>query len=102
MLIAVAFLSYSGPFNQKYRALLIEKWQANLRKNDIPFTENIDVIGFLSNQNQVMIIFRAGVKPLALFSSAILYPLGEVWIDDLIFENIKPVKKQEFYFYFYN
>ena len=53
VLLSVAFLCYSGPFNQLYRSLLFDKWKADLRKNDIPFKEEIDVVSFLASQAQI-------------------------------------------------
>ena len=52
-LISVAFLCYAGPFNQRYRNLLFESWRNDLRKNDIPFKEDLDIIGFLTTQAQI-------------------------------------------------
>ena len=53
VLLAVGFLSYSGPFNQLYRTQLFDKWKADLRKNDIPFKEDLDIISFLATQTQI-------------------------------------------------
>ena len=53
VLLSVGFLCYSGPFNQLYRTTLFDKWKADLRKNNIPFKEDIDVVSFLATQSQI-------------------------------------------------
>lgn len=39
VLLATAFLSYSGPFNQEFRDLLMNSWKKEMRRNKIPFSE---------------------------------------------------------------
>ena len=39
VLLATGFLSYSGPFNQDFRSLLIQQWKQEMMKNEIPFSE---------------------------------------------------------------
>lgn len=39
VLLATGFLSYSGPFNQAFRTLLLDNWKKEMRKVKIPFTE---------------------------------------------------------------
>ncbi|CAG5978557.1 unnamed protein product [Menidia menidia] len=42
------FLSYCGPFNQTFRDMLLKDiWEAELRQNKIPFTENLNIISAL-------------------------------------------------------
>ncbi|KAK7945226.1 hypothetical protein WMY93_000954 [Mugilogobius chulae] len=42
------FLSYCGPFNQSFRDMLIKDiWEAELKKNKIPFTDNLNLISAL-------------------------------------------------------
>jgi len=41
VLLATGFLSYSGPFNQAFRTLLLDNWKKEMRKVKIPFTEVI-------------------------------------------------------------
>ena len=41
VLLATGFLSYSGPFNQMFRNLLLENWKKDMRKVKIPFSEVI-------------------------------------------------------------
>ena len=50
-LLACSFLSYSGPFNQQFRETLFEKWEKLLKRKNLPFTENLDVINLLINEN---------------------------------------------------
>ena len=39
VLLATGFLSYSGPFNQAFRTLLLDNWKKEMRKMKIPFSE---------------------------------------------------------------
>ena len=39
VLLATGFLSYSGPFNQDFRSLLLQNWKKEMVQNKIPFTE---------------------------------------------------------------
>ena len=48
-LILTGFLSYTGPFNQEFRSLFQAKWQDELRKREIPFTADIDVVACLTD-----------------------------------------------------
>uniref|UniRef100_A0A669EDY7 Dynein axonemal heavy chain 8 n=1 Tax=Oreochromis niloticus TaxID=8128 RepID=A0A669EDY7_ORENI len=42
------FLSYCGPFNQSFRNMLLKDiWEAELKSNKIPFTENLNIISAL-------------------------------------------------------
>ncbi|XP_046878072.1 dynein axonemal heavy chain 8-like [Hypomesus transpacificus] len=42
------FLSYCGPFNQNFRNMLLKDiWESELRKRQIPFSENLNVIVML-------------------------------------------------------
>jgi len=43
VLLATAFLSYSGPFNQEFRDVLLNCWKKEMRRNKIPFSEVIEV-----------------------------------------------------------
>lgn len=47
VLLATAFLSYSGPFNQEFRTLMMKGWEKELQKNDIPFTPDLNVMALL-------------------------------------------------------
>ncbi|XP_074653701.1 dynein axonemal heavy chain 8-like [Tubulanus polymorphus] len=47
VLVCTGFLSYSGPFNQEFRTQLLQNWQRELSRRDIPFTENLNLINML-------------------------------------------------------
>ena len=53
VLLATAFLSYSGPFNQEYRGLLNRNWMKELKCRKIPFTANLNLIEMLTDPTQV-------------------------------------------------
>lgn len=39
VLLATGFLSYSGPFNQEYRNLLLQLWKKEMDNNKIPYSK---------------------------------------------------------------
>ena len=39
VLLATGFLSYSGPFNQEFRNLLLKNWKKEMSINRIPFSD---------------------------------------------------------------
>ncbi|KAM4605979.1 LOW QUALITY PROTEIN: dynein axonemal heavy chain 5 [Polymixia lowei] len=47
VLLATGFLSYSGPFNQEYRNLLLELWKREMSQQHIPYSHEVNVIGLL-------------------------------------------------------
>ncbi|CAJ1081553.1 dynein axonemal heavy chain 5 isoform X1 [Xyrichtys novacula] len=47
VLLSAGFLSYSGPFNQEYRGLLLELWKREMEEKKIPFSPDLNVIGLL-------------------------------------------------------
>ena len=55
VLVSTAFLSYGGPFNQDFRALLFKNWFKELKTRKIPFTLNLNTIDMLVDPNTVCI-----------------------------------------------
>ncbi|XP_078399005.1 dynein axonemal heavy chain 8-like [Cetorhinus maximus] len=54
VLLATGFLSYSGPFNQTFRDILLKViWEAELQKRRIPYTDNLNIIAFLVDQAMI-------------------------------------------------
>ncbi|XP_077101314.1 dynein axonemal heavy chain 5-like [Siphateles boraxobius] len=47
VLLATGFLSYSGPFNQEYRSLLMQQWKKEMNIRHIPYSENLNLINML-------------------------------------------------------
>lgn len=39
VLLATGFLSYTGPFNQEFRNLILKTWKKEMVQSKIPFTE---------------------------------------------------------------
>uniref|UniRef100_A0A146LY58 Dynein heavy chain 5, axonemal n=3 Tax=Lygus hesperus TaxID=30085 RepID=A0A146LY58_LYGHE len=53
VLLATAFLSYCGPYNQQFRANLLTNWTEILEGHEIPFTVNLNVINMLVESSTV-------------------------------------------------
>ncbi|XP_061094941.1 dynein axonemal heavy chain 5 [Conger conger] len=47
VLLATGFLSYSGPFNQEYRNLLLQQWRKEMTNSHIPYSDDLNVISML-------------------------------------------------------
>uniref|UniRef100_A0A8B9SXA0 Dynein heavy chain 5, axonemal n=1 Tax=Anas platyrhynchos TaxID=8839 RepID=A0A8B9SXA0_ANAPL len=47
VLLATGFLSYSGPFNQEYRNLLLQLWKKEMNNNEIPYSNDLNLTGML-------------------------------------------------------
>uniref|UniRef100_A0A8B9I210 Dynein axonemal heavy chain 5 n=1 Tax=Anser brachyrhynchus TaxID=132585 RepID=A0A8B9I210_9AVES len=47
VLLATGFLSYSGPFNQEYRNLLLQLWKKEMNNNKIPYSNDLNITGML-------------------------------------------------------
>ncbi|KAJ3249557.1 Dynein heavy chain 5, axonemal [Chytriomyces hyalinus] len=53
VILAVAFLSYSGPFNQTFRGQMLDSWKKELARRKIPHTEDLDIIGLLVDNTTI-------------------------------------------------
>ena len=49
MLLGSGFLSYCGPFNQEFRALLLDAWMKELNNRKIPHSENLSLQDMLTD-----------------------------------------------------
>ncbi|CAB3374843.1 Hypothetical predicted protein [Cloeon dipterum] len=53
VVIATGFLSYCGPYNQSFRASLVNGWMEILREKQIPFTQNLNIINMLIENSTI-------------------------------------------------
>ena len=93
-MLACAFLSYSGPFNQEFRAQLMKSWKGLLLQKSIPFTEDLDMVAMLVEPTEAAEWALQGLPTdlLSLQNAAIVtkarsYPLlidpqgqGKIWL----------------------
>uniref|UniRef100_A0A8B9FAK4 Dynein heavy chain 5, axonemal n=1 Tax=Amazona collaria TaxID=241587 RepID=A0A8B9FAK4_9PSIT len=53
VLLATGFLSYSGPFNQEYRNLLLQLWKKEMDNSKIPYSNDLNLTGMLVDNTTV-------------------------------------------------
>ncbi|XP_071819604.1 dynein axonemal heavy chain 5-like isoform X1 [Apostichopus japonicus] len=53
VLLATGFLSYSGPFNQEFRNLILKSWKREMHHNKIPYSDDVNVTTMLSDPTTV-------------------------------------------------
>ncbi|XP_072307391.1 dynein axonemal heavy chain 5 [Eucyclogobius newberryi] len=53
VLLSAGFLSYSGPFNQEFRGLLLGLWKNLMETHHIPFSQDVDVSPLLVDTGTV-------------------------------------------------
>ena len=52
VLLATGFLSYSGPFNQEFRNILLKNWKKEMALNKIPYSDvSISKSKYMYTQN---------------------------------------------------
>ena len=92
--LACAFLSYSGPFNQEFRNKLMTKWKSILKDKSIPFSNTLSVVSMLVDAEEMAEWSLQGLPSdeLSLQNAAIVtkarsYPLlvdpqgqGKIWL----------------------
>ena len=49
VLLASAFLSYAGPFNQEFQLVLMKAWKKEMVQRDIPQSDNLNLIEMLTD-----------------------------------------------------
>ena len=93
-MLACAFLSYSGPFNQEFRNHLMMSWKSKLKMKGIPHTDNLDILNMLIDPAETSAWALQGLPTdlLSLQNAAIVtkarsYPLlidpqgqGKLWV----------------------
>jgi len=52
-LVAAAFVSYAGPFESSYRAILMKEWAKSVDAQKLPITNNFSLTTFLANPTDV-------------------------------------------------
>ncbi len=57
-ILATAFLSYCGPFNQEFRQRMLNEWQKQIQQRIIPFSENFNIIEQLNDEATVRFILN--------------------------------------------
>ncbi len=47
VLLATGFLSYSGPFNQEFRSIIMKNWRNECHKRKIPLSDDLNIVAML-------------------------------------------------------
>ncbi|XP_041462810.1 dynein heavy chain 5, axonemal-like [Lytechinus variegatus] len=53
VLLGTGFLSYSGPFNQEFRNLLIRNWKREMASNKIPYSDELNLTALLVDSTTI-------------------------------------------------
>ena len=53
VLLASAFLSYAGPFNQEFRLILLKSWKEQMSQCEIPFSLDLNLVDMLTDSATV-------------------------------------------------
>jgi len=59
VLIWTAFVCYAGPFSLNDRATLLDNWTTQVKRQNIPCTENSDIAEAMTDANTVRTILRS-------------------------------------------
>jgi len=97
-LISAAFVSYIGPFNSEFRAVLVEDWNADILARYIPKTAGVDPLAVLATpadqarwRGQGLPADRVSLENAAVVVSCNRYPL----LIDPQLQGIKWIKGRE-------
>ena len=63
VLLATGFLSYSGPFNQEFRTILLNAWKKELTSRKIPYSPEINLTEMLTDaatvRQNILVMYRS-------------------------------------------